>query len=78
MEWISVKESLPPVMTQVLVWGKPFGYPKALMQLGVSRIEFSTGSWGHKTHELVNVSHWMQLPEPALSPPPKPHTPDAS
>lgn len=55
-EWISVKDSEPDSLDEVLTYSENEG-------IGISF--YSNGSWyDYGTTKWVSVSHWMPLPEP--------------
>lgn len=65
MQWISVKDRLPPPETAVLWWNK------AAQQSGVSSWEYMSYcddtriEWGDAGNvSIKNFTHWMPLPKP--------------
>lgn len=70
MEWISVKDRLPTILVDVLIW-RQIGRT----QLGRVRIGFYSTTHGGEMPSFVSagtvdwveqnkVTHWMPLPEP--------------
>ena len=62
VEWISVKDEMPEVHEEVLVYNKGGSSPNTI---GVAWIEGSgMTSFDHAEGGYYDVTHWMPLPEP--------------
>jgi len=57
MQWVSVKDELPPVEVDVLVWD---GFNIYIS----NRLDEDGVDWDESTQILDSVTHWMYLPEP--------------
>ena len=57
MQWVAVKDALPPVELDVLVWDEFNVYI-------TNRLDSNYIVWDESTQILDEVTHWMYLPEP--------------
>lgn len=72
MEWISIKDRLPPINDKLLVFSERIGI---LMGINKDHIFAKDGIFFHypgklkfEKDKIENVSHWMPLPEPPKEP----------
>ncbi len=66
MEWISIKDKLPELDIEVLIFlnPNPIKYPKGIF---IAYRGLVNGHWCNeeiKEGEFINVTHWMPLPAP--------------
>lgn len=69
-QWISVKDRLPNSDEQVLVFGRGTHELDNRVQPAIRNKNTAEGwagydiiDWGGETDDLVNVTHWMPLPQ---------------
>lgn len=55
--WVAVRDELPPVELDVLVWDEFSIYIS-------NRLDVEGVVWDESTQILDNVTHWMHLPKP--------------
>lgn len=55
--WVAVKDKLPPVELDVLVWDEFSIYIS-------NRLDVEGIVWDESIHILDNVTYWMHLPKP--------------
>lgn len=62
MQWISVKEGMPDIGTEVLVYPATWEYDVLVDKLRV----YNNGHWQPQFGDgsLKGITHWMYLPEP--------------
>ena len=66
--WISVKDSLPPFYTQVIVcrlfYSQSLDEVMQIVEFG-TRVEIGAGMWNWSGFEMNKdgITHWMPLPE---------------
>lgn len=72
MEWISVNDRLPEDMKEIMFWGRCKDYHKDTPNsafIGVLKDSDNTMTWHSLGYEVLNVTHWMPLPEPPKTTP---------
>lgn len=57
MQWVAIKDELPPVELDVLVWDEFNVYIS-------NRLDQDGVVWDESIQILDGVTHWMYLPEP--------------
>ena len=57
MQWVAVKDELPPIEVDVLVWDEFNIYI-------CNRLDEDGVVWDESTQILDNVTYWMYLPKP--------------